>query len=243
MKLFKILPLFLVLLGVFSFNFAGAQEPAAASAQGKKTLVVDDFDRQVSDNNLKGLTQGDEEYPGGCIPSFVADSQSAFGGRGASLKLEYDVTPPNSFSYYWSKLGPSGEEIGTSMPVDLKGYDLASFWIKTSVDEPAFVFEIHEDTNKDGRFTLGIDSVARVSPYRYLTSKDTKQWRKITVPLSDFKKIENWDRVLEVVFVFENKKLKEKKGFVYIDDIVFAVEDSNAPSKGFKASGNQTSQN
>ncbi|HNV85826.1 MAG TPA: carbohydrate binding domain-containing protein [Candidatus Omnitrophota bacterium] len=243
MKPFKIAGSILFLSLLVFPGFAAAQDAAPASSQGKKTLVVDDFDNRLSVNNLGGATQGDEEYPGGCIPSFVTKGKSVFGKRGTSLKLEYDVTPPNSFSYYWSKLGPAGKEIGTSMPADLSGYDLVSFWMKTDTDEPAFAFEIHEDTNQDGRFTLGEDSVSRVFPYRYLTSQDTKQWRKVTIPLSDFKKIEHWDRILEVVFVFENKKLKEKKGVVYIDEVTFGVADSNVPSQGFKASASPASRN
>ncbi len=76
----------------------------ALSQEESYVLLVDDFDHGKMYNLLGGKTQGDEEVPGGCIPNFTKKYNETYGKNGCSLKLDFDVTVRDSFSYYWSKL-------------------------------------------------------------------------------------------------------------------------------------------
>lgn len=186
-----------------------------------KILLLDDFSLGRMTNLLGGLAQGDEEFPGGCYPSFVAKEEDVFGGSGKSMRLEYDVAVTNSFSYYWSQLGPGVGDAGVVKIIpDLTEFRYLSFWIKTDQIMPRFILEIHQDVNGDGLFVLGVDKVDRLISTRYLTSEDPNVWRKVVVPLSHFRQIEDWSRIIEIVVVFENK-LRSDKGVLYLDDILW----------------------
>ncbi len=199
-----------------------AQEGKAPSVN--RILVLDDFDAGSNSNLLGGETQGDEEYPGGCIPTFVSDPGVIFGGQGKSLQLDYDVMPANSFSYYWSKTGPPDIEPGSSTPLDMKPYRYLSFWIKTKEAAPRFGIELHRDDNGDKFFMLGKDTVSKVPVTRFVLGENTGEWRKVVIPFKSFRQFADWNNIIEMVFIFENKN-KSKKGVLYVDDILFGSAD------------------
>lgn len=199
---------------------------ALAQPSVNRILVLDNFDAGTDVNQLGGETQGDEEYPGGCIPGFVSDPEVVFGRQGKSLQLDYDVTIANSFSYYWSKTGPPDVEPGSSAPLDISPYHYLSFWIKTSAEAPRFGVELHRDDTGDRFFMIGKDSVSKVPATRFVLGENVNQWRKVVIPLKSFRQFQDWNNILEMVFVFENKN-RSKKGLLYVDDILFGSADAS----------------
>lgn len=200
--------------------------PQGTGASVNQVLILDNFENGTDRNSLGGTTQGDEEYPGGCLPSFTADSKEVFGGQGKSLKLDYDVMLPNSFSYYWSKAGQPDVEPGSSTPLDMRTYQYLSFWIKSGDVAPRFGIELHRDDDGDKFFVLGKDTVSKVPATRFVMGENTGQWRKVVIPFSSFRQFKDWNNILELVFVFENKN-RSKKGILYVDDILFGTADAS----------------
>jgi hypothetical protein len=194
------------------------------AATVNEIMMLDHFETGTDRNAAGGTTQGDEEFPGGCIPEEVSDPALTFGGRGQSLKLDYDVEEPNSFSFYWTKAGPPDIEPGSSTPADLTPYKYLSFWIKSSEITPRFGIEIHQDTDGDKFFVLGKDVVAKIPANRFIVGEDAEHWRKVVLPLSSFRQIQDWSKILEIVFVFENKN-RSKKGLLFVDDILFGSSE------------------
>jgi len=226
MNLFKFVALFLTLV-LLQGTVLCAEDHGDIPVN--KILLLDDFDSASELNLLGGKTQGDEEFPGGCIPSFVSDPSITFGRNGQSLKLDYDVLDPNSFSYYWSKTGSGGAQAGSSTHLDLTPYRYLSFWIKSSEVAPRFQVEFHQDKDNDKFFVQGKDVVGKIPVTRFLTDKTVENWRKIVIPFTSFKQIEDWSKILEIVFVFENKN-QSKKGTLYVDDILFGSVDTQNPN-------------
>lgn len=209
---------FLILSAFFIPVFAG--DAAAVN----EIMMVDHFETGTDRNAAGGTTQGDEEFPGGCIPEVISGADVTFGGRGSSLKLDYDVDEPNSFSFYWTKVGPPDIEPGSSTPADLTPYKYLSFWIKSDEITPRFGIEIHQDADGDKFFVLGKDIVAKIPVNRFIIGEETDRWRKVVLPFSSFRQIQNWSSILEVVFVFENKN-RSKKGLLFVDDVLFGSSD------------------
>lgn len=203
----------LVVTGAF------AEEPVV-----NRILLIDDFNDGTMVNLLAGGTQGDEEFPGGCIPSFVSAKGHAFGRSGKSLRLEYDVALPGSFSFYWTKSGPSTIGAGTSQPLDLTGYRYLSFWLKASQEKPKFSVEIHQDLDGDDLFILSKDVTSKLLMHVFLRTEDARRWNKVFVPLERFRQINDWAKILEVVFVFENR-VGSGRGTLLIDDLLFGTTE------------------
>jgi hypothetical protein len=148
-------------------------EPAAAAAAPKRfkpadkkkanrpntILLIDDFNHLYTFNLMQGVTQGDEEEPGGLIPSFTPGGNLTMGRIGHSLRMDYDVMAPFSLAFYSTRLGPADPSAGPGafFPVSLEGFNYVSFWIKTPREYPRLAAEIHQDVNQDHLFNLGRD--------------------------------------------------------------------------------------
>lgn len=200
-----------------------------ALLQVNQVILVDDFDDKDSLNRLGGKSEGDEEFPGGCIPNFISDEE-AFGKKGASLILDYDLTAPNSFSHYWNKLGQGDPLKGTNEAQNLSEMRYLSFWMKTeggTGPRLEFFVELHEDTNGDQRFILGDDTTDRVPASRFAMGTARDGWQKAAIPLSRFRKIRHWDQMLEIVIVFESK-WRIGRGKLFLDDLLLG---SNYPEE------------
>lgn len=198
----------------------------ALSTGGNYILLVDDFDHGKMFNLLGGKTQGDEEIPGGCVPNFTKNYNETYGGNGCSLKLDFDVTVRDSFSYYWSKLSSKyptkveDETVDVIALRDLSEYDYLSFWLLDPKGGVDFTVELHQDTDEDAVYIIGKDITASVGILRYYDKNLVGKWQKIAIPTSHFKGITDWKKIIELVFVFRNGH-GIPKGTVYIDDILF----------------------
>lgn len=198
----------------------------ALSQEESYVLLVDDFDQGKMYNLLGGKTQGDEEVPGGCIPNFTKRYNETYGKNGCSLKLDFDVTARDSFSYYWSKLNSQyaslieGKAVNVIALKDFSEYDYLSFWLMDPKGGVDFTVELHQDADGDGVYIIGKDITASVGILRYYNKDMVGKWQKIVIPTSHFKGITSWQKILELVFVFRNGH-GIPKGTAYIDDILF----------------------
>lgn len=177
-------------------------------------LLVDSFDHEVMFNMLGGKTQGDEESEGGCFPTFAGADDNAFGNNNCSLKLDYDVTFPGTFSFYTSRLGMSG--------IDMSEYNYISFWFYPTEKNMDFSLEIHQDIDGDGDFMFGVDHVDKLFLGRFTRNAEPGKWQKIVVPLKFFRKMPKWDSIVEIIFLFEHSR-RSGAGILYIDDVVLGT--------------------
>jgi hypothetical protein len=187
--------------------------PTAAEvvSPGGKAFIVDDFDGKRMFNLLGGKTQGYEEAGVRCIPTFTENPDERHGDTGASLRLDFDVSKGGDFSYYWSTLLALG---------DFRDYDFLSFWYRDPQGGAIFTIEIHQDTDGDGAYIMGIDKISSIDTGSYIDKLAAGKWQKIEIPLTRFSNIDDWSRVLDIVFVFKNGR-GLNKGAVFIDDLSF----------------------
>ncbi|MBI1883951.1 MAG: hypothetical protein HYS08_07080 [Chlamydiae bacterium] len=206
--------LFFFFLSLFSF----------AQDEGQKVLVLNDFDRGFRFNLLKGLQGGDGEEPGLCMPGMGYEKEGDSGLTGENLKLSYNVKAGGSYSFFWMKLGPflKGME-GPTRALDLSDYHYLSFWVKGEEGKERFKIEIHQDSDGDGIYVAGKDISGFVYVDAYLIHGVGKHWSKVTIALSDFRRVTDWKNILELVFTFENFANVHKMGAIYVDDLVFGT--------------------
>ncbi|MDP2913184.1 MAG: carbohydrate binding domain-containing protein, partial [Candidatus Omnitrophota bacterium] len=118
-----------------------------------------------------------------------------------------------------------GKEIergpGVTELLDIRRYNYLSFWIKGLGAGEEIKLELHQDIDNDGRFVFGKDITSFVYVTDYLPEgRIGLTWQKALIPLKDFTDLTDISKMIELVFVFENKK-GDTKGAVYIDDILF----------------------
>jgi len=154
-------------------------KPLKKAIGPNKTLLLDHFDHPSGVNLLGGLTQGDEEEPGGLIPSYTPTGRLTMGKMGHSLKMDYNVTIPMSIAFYWTRFGPwdpKAQNPASTQPINIEGYNYLSFWLKSDRDYPRFSIEFHQDTNQDHRFTLGQDINAKIAVSSFILSPARDIW-------------------------------------------------------------------
>jgi hypothetical protein len=181
-------------------------------------LLIDDFDNTGSRKNLLGgVIGGDDRQPGICSVRSDSSPLQALGRSGCSLALQYDTTEQSSFSYCYIRLA---EDAKAKYP-DLTSYSYLSFWAKGCSRKTACRIELHQDADADGRFDCKNDISSGVSLDRYLRNSGSLQgWRKVTIPLKDFKGITDFKRVCEVVMTFDGRA-EPRQGTLYLDDLLF----------------------
>ncbi len=173
-----------------------------STACAAEELVVADFDSGEKPNNIGGNFGGWDKDPAdftqGCQESF--DSVNRHGSKGFSMKLDYDVDSKNpAYNGFWMFL----------QNLDASGYDTLSFWVKGDGKEgytTVFKVELKNANRQVGRY--------------YVTSV-TDKWQKVSIPLKDFKGITDFSNLTELVLVFEDRVVSNKKGVIYLDDIKF----------------------
>lgn len=216
------------LLALALFGAVVSQQPANAELEINEVLLVNEFGAGTGANVLGGSQGGDGEAPGLCYPNPHYTVSSATGMTGESLKLDFDVRAPGSFTFYWMKLGPKTTDMGGTATLDLSGKKYLSFWVRGKEGRERFKVEIHQDADADGLFTAGKDISGHVYVDSYLKKGIEKDWTKVCIPLADIRRITDWSKIIEIVFTFENHANLLKSGTVYVDDIVFG---SAAPTK------------
>lgn len=190
-------------------------------------LILCDYNKGTLFTGGGGLTGGDEGLPGTTFATIISDDGFALGNSGYALHLDYEVENLGEFSFYWMKLGKElPGKPGTSELVDLTNYNYLSFWIKGTEPTGNIKIELHQETNSDNMFTFGKDITSFVYANAYIRNGAvTDNWDKVVIPLEDFKGITDWSKMLELVFVFENRT-GNKKGMIYLDDIMFGYRSA-----------------
>lgn len=208
---------------ILFYAFLNTLSLAKESANGKfiLSLVVSDYNAESLITNLGSLSGGDEGLPGTLYSTIIVDNGFRRGDSGAAVRLDYDVSNPGDYSFYWIKLGKEirGKSDVTET-IDLSRYNYLSFWIKGSPDLSKIKVEAHQDVEPNGLFIFGKDISSFVYTNLYMDGSIGSKWKKVVIPLADFAGIKDWSKILELVFVFENKN-DTPKGTVYIDDIMF----------------------
>jgi hypothetical protein len=202
MKKFNMsLTLALVALMVIGF---GVVTYAATPATNE--LVIADFDTGDKPNNIGGDFGGWDKDPNdesqGTQMSFDTDDSQG-DASGYAIRLDYDVDSPNpAYNGFWMKL--NGE--------DATPYNTLNFYVKGDAKAgytKRFKIELKDMTNK---------------PSAYIVSGVTDQWQKISIPFEKFRRIENWNSLNELVFVFDDINSSPKTGSILIDQITFSKQ-------------------
>ncbi|MFH1800203.1 MAG: carbohydrate binding domain-containing protein [Candidatus Omnitrophota bacterium] len=194
------LTLALVALMVVGFGVAAYAAPAA------NELVIADFDTGDKPNNIGGDFGGWDKDPNdesqGTQMSFDTDDSQG-DAAGYAIRLDYDVDSPNpAYNGFWMKL--NGE--------DATAYNTLNFYVKGDAKAgytKRFKIELKDMTNK---------------PSAYIVSGITDQWQKISIPFEKFRRIENWNSLNELVFVFDDINSSPKTGSILIDQITFSKQ-------------------
>jgi len=201
MKKFNIsLTLALVALMVVGFGAVAFAAPAS------NELVIADFDTGDKPNNIGGDFGGWDKDPNdesqGTQMSFDTDDSQGE-ASGYAIRLDYDVDSPNpAYNGFWMKL--NGE--------DATAYNTLNFYVKGDAKTgytKRFKIELKDMTNK---------------PSAYIVSGVTDQWQKISIPFEKFRRIENWNSLNELVFVFDDINSSPKTGSILLDQITFSKE-------------------
>ena len=227
MKKIFLFIIFFVVVAIVQPTSSGA----VLSSQEGGIFMVDDFNQRKMFNLLGGKTQGYEEAGVKCIPTFATSPEETRAGKGPSLRLDFNVSAPNSFSYYWTKLiteyagAFSGKTFEARAFKDLSGYDYLSFWLMDPQGGADFAVELHQDVDGDGTYIMGKDKISSIDIAAYNDVTMRGKWQEIVIPLSGFRNITDWGKILEIVFVFRHGRGIDK-GTVYIDDVCFG---SNPP--------------
>ncbi len=203
MKKFNV-SLMLVLVALLVVGF-GVQAFAAEAAASNE-LVIADFDTGDKPNNIGGDFGGWDKDPNdesqGTQMSFDTDDSQG-DASGYSIRLDYDVDSPNpAYNGFWMKL--NGE--------DATAYNTLNFYVKGDAKlgyTKRFKIELKDMTNK---------------PSAYIVSGVTDQWQQISIPFEKFRRIENWNALNEIVFVFDDINSTPKTGGILIDQVTLSKQ-------------------
>lgn len=177
----------------------------SALADGKE-LVIADFDTGSKPNNIGGDFGSWDKDPDddtqGTRMTFEPDD--ALGNpSGYAVRLDYDVDSPNpAYNGFWTKL--NGE--------DLSNYNALTFYIK---GDPAkgFTKRVKVELKDQGTKTSA-----------YVFGNVTEEWQKVVIPFDKFRRITDWSKMGELVFVFDDMNSRPKTGTILIDQLAFAKE-------------------
>ncbi|MFH0838854.1 MAG: hypothetical protein V1893_01550 [Candidatus Omnitrophota bacterium] len=209
-------------MAILLISITAVYAQQASSGAGDFSILVDDFNAGKTFNLLNGKTQGDEELLGGCVPSFTTAAMLTKGLTGHSLRLDFDVTTPGSFSYYYSLLGAQRTGSNAMDTLDVSKYDYLSFYVRSTLKDVNFKIMLYKDKDNDGLLLLNNDLASAVFLAKYYDYWPERigTWQKVVIPFSDFDKIQDFSNILELVITFESRSV-DNQGTVFIDDILF----------------------
>ncbi len=212
----------------FLLVFWGGPSPLLSQEAGApRNILIDNFENASMKNFLGGYIGSDIKSPGVCRFCFTWRQQDTFGKATHSIKIDYDVRSKGSYTYLWMHLGPEGPG-GKIQTQNLTGYSYLSFWVKAPRRGENFKIELHCDTNESGRYDPGEDASGSVYVDAYVGSDGLRdQWRKVVIPLSDFKDIKDLSRAMEIVIVFENLR-GNRQGTILMDEVMLGTKKYRA---------------
>jgi hypothetical protein len=142
------------------------------------------------------------------------DSQSPWGQKGFSLKLEYDMdSTEQAQGGFWTSL----------LRKDLSVYDHLEFYVRGDPAGSTSRFRVEFKKSKDpnsyeklvGSFMVeGVDST----------------WKKVSIPLNKMSGLTERTEVEEFVIVLKDRLVDQKKGTLYFDEIRLVKTGDPGPS-------------
>jgi len=183
---------FLVLMPVTSCSEETGKLPVDAP---KGSVSLANFDERSTDN----LQPYWEESGSGLNFSFASNRMED--KEGFSLKIEYDLDPPNK--------GLNGCRIIFDKEIT-NIFDGIVFYVKG--DEKAGFTD---------RFTVTFRS--KKESGSYLVRRVTSSWKLVPILFSEFQEISDWSEISELDILFDSQTVTNMKGTIYIDDIFFST--------------------
>lgn len=95
--------------------------------------------------------------------------------------------------------------------IDLSSYKRLSFSIRLK----------DADTRQLGAVKVGLVNIRKESSSLYL-SDINNSWKKLSLPFSDFGKIQDWTRLVKILFTLEEWNTFAKRGELLIDGVEFS---------------------
>ena len=117
---------------------------------------------------------------------------------------------PLRLSYRFDKDTPQVQNFSMHLPnIDLVDYDFLIFSIRGFEDSIPNILKIGLENKKKERAYIHFKEI-------------TQEWKKVEIPLKEFKEITDWSDVIKLSFVFEAWNLNKQKYKVLIDDVSFS---------------------
>ncbi|MFH1855673.1 MAG: carbohydrate binding domain-containing protein [Candidatus Omnitrophota bacterium] len=176
---------------IFSFSFD-------AQAALLKVVDFDNAREGESPDSMSCWTGNENDADCGCSMTF--DNRVKRGKKGASLRLDYDVSSPNpAYCGFRLKLKEK----------DLSEYAGIVFWIKGDAAKGYSRRIKFELKNAQGQSDLS------------LVTRITDKWKQVAVYFDEFKNINDYSNMDEFRIIFDDVVTLPQEGAVYIDDIAF----------------------
>ena len=166
---------------------------------GTRKFIIADFNSGKKPSNIGGdfgsWSKDPNDKTQTCVDSFSRAIRH--GPVGYSLRVVYDVDSPNpAFNGVWFKLNNADFTPFTKLVLWVKGDKIRGF---TKV----FKLELKNAKGEKGS---------------YYVSGINEEWTKIEIPLRRFG-LKDYSQMDELVVVFEDNKVTEKEGVIYLDDV------------------------
>ncbi len=184
-------------------NVCFSNEPTPQPGIGlgaENSLILDNFDHSDI-NNLGGQTNAYYRRPSVCRVARVDDRNQ--GHR--CLKLDY-VQVPKSWCGYYSTMGADERSF-----VDLQHFNRLSFLVRGENGGEQFEIGLG-----DADWYEKEDTVKSKPVLEYLQHGVTRDWQRVTIPLSHFR---NLDMTQMKTFVINF--IEQSRGTIYVDDVTF----------------------
>lgn len=142
------------------------------------------------------------------ISKFHVAGKAGSADKGNLLTLRLGNYPLR-LTYNFDEKHPQVENFSMYLPnLDLRGFDALVFSIRGFDGKIPRMLKIALENKKKEKGEIYFADI-------------TARWKKVTIPLSEFKGVSDWSNMTRVAFIFEAWNLKDKEGKVLIDDVAF----------------------
>lgn len=163
-------------------------------------LLVDDFADTDPVNVLGGISGCFASDNGSCLLYY----------ENQSLRLNYNVSAPNSYAGYYSLL----------QQANLSSYSAITFLVKGGVGGERVQAGLRDTAMNETKVLIG----------GYLPQGITSSWQKVTIPLTAFTSVIGWTDMNNISLTAESS-IGSGAGTIYLDDIRFEYIPSVTPPK------------
>ncbi len=181
-------------------NFAITRELSTGFKTQDDQILVDNFNQKKDRNNLRRhvytFQNSDTGGRGVIRSSFNIQDAS---GHGHSLALSYDVSLPNSYGGYVSRLPD----------LDLRGFHALSFSVKSLEPGQDFFIGLKDSAGNEQKISLSV----------FLPDKIDTSWKHVMIPLIAFGQTMKWGTMKNVSVSVAHGS--QSQGTILLDDLTF----------------------